>query len=68
MKTISDAVVAAATATEIWPLWVSPPEEVYSTVKLAVPVVEPAVTVKSQPLRATEMRLETLVASAQVML
>ena len=36
--------------------------------KLAVPVVEPAVTVKSQPLRATEMRLETLVASAQVML
>ena len=28
VKTISDALVAAATATEIWPLWVSPPEEV----------------------------------------
>ena len=29
----------------IWPLWVSPPDDVYGTVKVAAPWVVPAVTV-----------------------
>ena len=58
------------TATVMRPLWVSPPELVYGTVKLPLPVLVPGVIVKLQVLavRATDVNTDgTPVASSQVM-